>query len=291
VDAVVTNVWSKVKRDELLQTETSRVVIDSTERPRVMLRGDRFGVTVRLEGVELNMPESNIDVYDGMITSVAVRGPAPVVEVGLAHPTTPRVLQVSGLPSRTVLEFDRSPIQETFVGRRVVVDPGHGGQDDGRRGPIDLLEKNLALDIAARLTGLLENAGAQVLLTRGGDETLSGEARRIKAVAYNPHVVVSIHMNWSDDRNVRGTATAYATAGMRNLATAVQSGMVSKLKLPDLGIRAWDGEDAFAGLPAVYVECVTISNPVEEGWLRGCTFLHRAAQGIFNGVQAHLLTR
>lgn len=291
MEAVVTNVWSKVKRDDLLKAEVSRVVVDSTAPADARVRRGRAGVTLQLEGISLNMPEASIDVLDGLVTSVAVHGPGVVVEVGLAHPVEPRLVLVPGLPSRTVLEFDRAPLRDTFTGRRVVVDPGHGGRDSGGRGPIDLLEKDLVLEIAGRLAGLLRDAGAEVLLTRTADEEVVTAERRCRAEAFAPDLIISVHLNWAADRHVKGTRTGYVTAGARRLAALMQGELVRKLKLPDLGIHAWEQEDAFPGLPAAYVECVTISNPVEEGWLRGCTFLQRCAQGIFNGAQAYLLSR
>jgi N-acetylmuramoyl-L-alanine amidase len=47
---------------------------------------------------------------------------------------------------------------------RVVIDPGHGGHDQGTTGPHGLLEKDLVLDVALRLGKLIEtNMGSEVI--------------------------------------------------------------------------------------------------------------------------------
>ena len=48
----------------------------------------------------------------------------------------------------------------------VVIDAGHGGDDDGARGPQALLEKDLVLDVARALAGKLSGAGLRAVLTR-----------------------------------------------------------------------------------------------------------------------------
>ena len=64
----------------------------------------------------------------------------------------------------------------------IVIDPGHGGSDDGCSRE-DVLEKTVNLEIAARLAGKLRDMGYEVVLTREDDETwLSLEERDRKSV-------------------------------------------------------------------------------------------------------------
>ncbi|HEY1333639.1 MAG TPA: N-acetylmuramoyl-L-alanine amidase, partial [Myxococcaceae bacterium] len=49
---------------------------------------------------------------------------------------------------------------------RVVLDPGHGGAQEGAVSPDGQLEKSVSLDVARRLRAALEHAGVDVLLTR-----------------------------------------------------------------------------------------------------------------------------
>ncbi len=78
--------------------------------------------------------------------------------------------------------------------RRVVVDPGHGGNDPGAmtRG---MREKDLTLDIARRLAATLRAGGFEVVMTREGDETVSLQQRVQLANAARGDLFLSIHVN------------------------------------------------------------------------------------------------
>jgi N-acetylmuramoyl-L-alanine amidase len=130
--------------------------------------------------------------------------------------------------SRLVLDFsgayaDITPLQPkgtfTFqkaIGTRftAVIDPGHGGKDPGARGV--LTEEPLNLDVAKRVTALLQAAGVDVLMTRTNSGTLSEDkaldlASRA-AQSRGKTVFVSIHANARPPRNANsnfGTEVYY----------------------------------------------------------------------------------
>ncbi len=62
-------------------------------------------------------------------------------------------------------------------GRRIVLDPDGGGDEDGGTGPSGTRAANVNLDVARALAGMLEAAGADVALTRSGDFALSDVER------------------------------------------------------------------------------------------------------------------
>jgi N-acetylmuramoyl-L-alanine amidase len=79
---------------------------------------------------------------------------------------------------------------------RVVLDPGHGGDQDGAIGPKGLVEKNLSLELCKRLEAELEaTLHAQVMLTRSNDEDVKLPDRVTAANTVNPDLFVSIHAN------------------------------------------------------------------------------------------------
>jgi len=92
--------------------------------------------------------------------------------------------------------------------RRVVIDPGHGGEDHGTVGG-ELAEKNLTLDIARRLRDELEADSFEVLLTRNDDRKLSLRERAELANGSSADLFLSIHINWLTTRQVRGIETYY----------------------------------------------------------------------------------
>jgi N-acetylmuramoyl-L-alanine amidase len=87
--------------------------------------------------------------------------------------------------------------------RTIVVDAGHGGTEDGARGPGGTLEKNVTLAVARRLKAALEaRLGVRVILTRDGDATVDLDERAALANNNKADLFVSLHANAS----VRGTA-------------------------------------------------------------------------------------
>ena len=82
--------------------------------------------------------------------------------------------------------------------RTVVVDAGHGGAEDGARGPEGTLEKNVTLSVARRLKAALEaRLGVRVILTRDGDVTMALDERAALANNNKADLFVSLHANAS----------------------------------------------------------------------------------------------
>ena len=80
--------------------------------------------------------------------------------------------------------------------RVIVLDPGHGGEEEGAIGIGGLKEKDVVLDIALILKGIIqERMGAQVLLTRSDDRLLALAERTALANDNNADLFLSIHTN------------------------------------------------------------------------------------------------
>jgi N-acetylmuramoyl-L-alanine amidase len=93
---------------------------------------------------------------------------------------------------------------------RVVIDPGHGGHDEGTRGPTGLTEKEVVLDIAQRLGDLLEqHLGTEVVYTREDDTFIALEERTRIANEHRADLFLSIHANSSPVRSVSGVESYY----------------------------------------------------------------------------------
>jgi N-acetylmuramoyl-L-alanine amidase len=78
---------------------------------------------------------------------------------------------------------------------KVVLDPGHGGADPGASSAAGLKEKEVTLDVAARLRALLEEARYQVAMTRSDDRAVALRDRVALANAARGDIFVSIHVN------------------------------------------------------------------------------------------------
>jgi N-acetylmuramoyl-L-alanine amidase len=91
----------------------------------------------------------------------------------------------------------------------VVIDAGHGGEDEGAKGPRGELEKNVVLDVAQRLAEALQDEGLRVVMTRDADEFVSLEKRTYIANDARGDLFVSIHANAASDDSIRGTETFF----------------------------------------------------------------------------------
>lgn len=88
----------------------------------------------------------------------------------------------------------------SFRGLRIVVDPGHGGSDPGAVAEffgVKIVEKECNLTVGRYLSLLLRRAGAEVLLTRNTDDTVSLTDRVETARSFKADLFISIHHNSS----------------------------------------------------------------------------------------------
>jgi N-acetylmuramoyl-L-alanine amidase len=93
---------------------------------------------------------------------------------------------------------------------RIVIDPGHGGDDNGTVGPSGLVEKELVLDVAFRLKKLVEEKlNGEVIMTRTDDTFVQLEERTTLANESQADLFISIHANSSPNRWVSGVETFF----------------------------------------------------------------------------------
>ncbi len=133
---------------------------------------------------------------------------------------------------------------------RVVIDPGHGGQDPGAKQD-GLLEAELVLDVALRLEQLLQKEGIEVILTRRSNVYVALEERPAIAAREEADLYLSIHANASADRRVRGVETY-----VLNFARTAQSAAVAA--------RENTGSSrTMKSLPDI-VKTITLNNKIDE---------------------------
>jgi N-acetylmuramoyl-L-alanine amidase len=108
--------------------------------------------------------------------------------------------------------------------KTIVLDAGHGGADPGATTADGVHEKEIALDVARRVSGKLGGGLFRVVMTRDGDETVSLRERARRARAAGGDVFVSIHLNSIPRADRRGIETYYLgptdDPAIRQLATA-----------------------------------------------------------------------
>lgn len=76
----------------------------------------------------------------------------------------------------------------------VVLDPGHGGEDTGARGPSGIAEKDIVLEFAQAIAASLRSQGFEVVMTRTGDTDPSLDDRATIANAQSNAVFITLHV-------------------------------------------------------------------------------------------------
>jgi N-acetylmuramoyl-L-alanine amidase len=95
----------------------------------------------------------------------------------------------------------------------IVIDPGHGGDEPGARGPGGTVEKDVTLGVARQLKNAIESRlGVRVLLTRDADQTVAPDDRTALADNNKAAMFVSLHANSSLRPDVRGATVFYLDA-------------------------------------------------------------------------------
>lgn len=191
----------------------------------------------------------------------------------------------------------RATIPGPLAGHRIVVDPGHGGDDPGAIGPSGLREKDVNLAVSLHLRDRLEELGADVLMTRETDRSVAppGSSTREELQArvdiannWPAEVFISVHSNSWIRPDKRGTEAYHAREASPEsirLARLIHQEMVRRLNLPDGGVRAANFYVIrHTHMPAQLTEIAYISNPVEEPLLADPQFQKEVAVAIASGV-------
>jgi N-acetylmuramoyl-L-alanine amidase len=269
---------AKQINDALVQRVRIAETVPGTTRIVFDLTGPGTFTVTRLEApnrlvIEIRPPER-------------VRRPTKTVMISGLPPTLPDPLPMSpprlpGLPSyrppKTVTF--RVPTTSENASRsltralglkvnRIVIDAGHGGHDEGTHGANGLLEKDVVLDVALRLSKLVQSRlGADVLLTRSDDTFIPLPERTAIANAGHADLFLSIHANSSPSPVVAGTETFFLN--FTNSASAL-----------DVAARENAGSEKSVGELKDLISSITLNDKIAESQ----TFAQTIQDAIFPQV-------
>ena len=106
----------------------------------------------------------------------------------------------------------------------IVIDPGHGGAQEGAEGPSGIKEKEIALAIARKLRAHLETlGGAKVFYTRDGDQEVHLSERVARANRATPDLFLSIHANSMPTQRLRARIRGIETFFLSASASGVDA--------------------------------------------------------------------
>ena len=179
-----------------------------------------------------------------------------------------------------------------LIGRRIVVDPGHGGPDTGLTAG-ETTEADLVFDLASRIEGRLAAAGATVYLTRGRSQGPEPAERTAFANDARADLFISLHMDAHSSEHARGVASYYYGTGSgasstvgEEFASLVRREVVARTGLLDLGShpKTWDLL-RMTRMPAVRLDCGYLSHPVDRLLLLDARVRSAIAHAVLAAVQ------
>jgi N-acetylmuramoyl-L-alanine amidase len=185
-------------------------------------------------------------------------------------------------------------------GRKIVIDPGHGGAFAGAVGVRGLKESDVNLGVALYLWGLLKEAGVDVTLTRATDRDFVGgdslrlrddlEARTDIVRSVQPDLLISLHHNAEPggDSSFNEIQIYYRlddTGPSLDVARLMARHLLLNLGEPDC--RVVPGNYYVlrnSPSPAILCEPSYISNPVVENRLKLAEKQRLEAESYFLGL-------
>ncbi|WP_018922040.1 N-acetylmuramoyl-L-alanine amidase [Salsuginibacillus kocurii] len=177
---------------------------------------------------------------------------------------------------------------EGLEDKEIVIDAGHGGRDAGAEA-FGLKEKEIALDVSLYAEEMLEERGADVVMTRTEDEYLELAERVEIAEQADADSFVSIHAN-AFDEEAHGSETYWhggnSAEESQELAAEIQERLVDKLQTHNRGIH----EGNFhvireTSMPSALVEVAFVTNPNDAEQLARDSFRELAAEAVVEGIE------
>lgn len=170
----------------------------------------------------------------------------------------------------------------------VVIDPGHGGEDEGcsKEG---IWEKDINLAIGKIAADKLGRMGYRVIMTREDDTYVAKEERVENANVYGADIYVSIHQNIFENGDVEGIETWYTGEESRKLAQLIHQETIKSTGAVERELRG-DSEfhvTAETEMPSCLIETGFLSNQGERERLSGAEYQQQVAEGIVQGIELY----
>jgi N-acetylmuramoyl-L-alanine amidase len=187
---------------KLLANPVERLLQDKRVS-RLLIRGSDTAIFFREKGLSAN-------VY-------ALANP-PRLVIDVSRPASTSLPLAVGTPPPLSLAPVPTPLPVTA--KTIVLDAGHGGTENGAKGPGGLLEKDATLTLTKAVRDSLVKKGYKVILTRESDATVALDERASIANAAKADLFLSIHANASRSPSAHGTEVFYLSLDASDRAAA-----------------------------------------------------------------------
>ncbi|MCH9668506.1 MAG: N-acetylmuramoyl-L-alanine amidase [Actinomycetia bacterium] len=183
-----------------------------------------------------------------------------------------------------------------LTGKRIIIDPGRGGDDRGLiiNGPAEpLSEADILWDLARRLEARMTAIGMETFLSRPTNQAPSDTQRAATANSVGADLMISLRCATQATPSANGVASFYfgnshgsvSTIG-RNLADFVQREIVARTGLRDSRVhgRTWDLL-RLTRMPTVQVDIGYVTNPEDRATLTSPDSRDSIAEGMLAAVK------
>lgn len=203
-----------------------------------------------------------------------------------------------------IISFNNKP--SSLSGYTIMLDPGHGGIDSGAGCCVSSSgmsqEKNINLSIATKVGELLQAEGANVIMTRSGDNWVCYTDRNDAVRNRQPDMFISIHCDGSESASAYGTSAYYYRAYSQPLAEAVHESIVSAYKSTIYAEKSSEfrskvsrGTNYYAfrvlrveECPAILIEYGFVTNTLECQKLQNSTVRDVLARATVSGIKKYI---
>lgn len=172
----------------------------------------------------------------------------------------------------------------------IILDPGHGGKDDGNNSQL-IAEKSLTLKYAQSVKENLEANGFKVLMTRDDDQFVSLSERSGITENKGEAILLSLHFNSHDDSDVSGMEV-YVPKGdeerslkSRKMAESLQrvfsnNKITFRSEMKDAEFWMLKESDC----PAVVLELGFLSSATDRGLITSSAYMEQTVKKITQSI-------
>ena len=281
--------------DGLVGDATHRALREASYRLGARTLAHQFGAPMYGDDVatlqsrlqDLGFYTALVDGYFGLQTHNALMSyqrECGLAADGICGPETLRSLyflgsRVTGGSLHAIREEEHVRVSgPRLSGKRIIIDPGRGGDDrglivHGPEGPIS--EADILWDLASRLEGRMTAIGMETFLSRPANRNPADAERAATANTLGADLMISLRFESQHSPSASGVSCFYfgsphgsvSTIG-RNLADFVQREVVARTRLRDCRThgRTWDLL-RLTRMPTVQIDVGYITSPHDLGRL------------------------
>lgn len=184
-----------------------------------------------------------------------------------------------------VKQIKKTGYEAYLQNKLIVLDPGHGGKDQGTAGLHETLEKDVTLRTVRLVAEKLEAAGAKVILTRNSDTHLDLNDRVRISHLYAADAFISFHYDSTIDQVTSGITSYYYHDFQEPLAANIQEALSQDIQAKNRGSRFGDYYVLRENRRmAALLELGYMSNPTEERTINNNHYQETIANAIYTGL-------